>query len=125
MIHLYGDTQHIGKGPPIEQVMDISLLEVALLSCFVGHFLSHSLEFDQAHLYKDVTDDTQEMHMQDFMHQWIEQDMEKYTLRGSKTVAHGKQLFLTVNSSLSSADKRMCTWLYWQGKLFAILRMVD
>lgn len=58
MIDLYGDIQHIGKSPPIKQIMDISLLEKALLCCLVDHFLSHSLEFDQAHLYKDVTDDT-------------------------------------------------------------------
>lgn len=36
--------------------MDIfSLPEMALLSCVVDHFLGHGLEFDQAHLYKDVT----------------------------------------------------------------------
>lgn len=36
--------------------MDIfSLPEMALLSCVVDYFLGHSLEFDQAHLYKDVT----------------------------------------------------------------------
>lgn len=36
--------------------MDIfSLPEMALLSCVVDYFLGHSLEFDQVHLYKDVT----------------------------------------------------------------------
>lgn len=36
--------------------MDIfSLPEMALLSCVVDYFLGHGLEFDQAHLYKDVT----------------------------------------------------------------------
>lgn len=44
------------QGPSIKQFMDIfSLPEMALLSCVVDHFLSHGLEFDQAHLYKDVT----------------------------------------------------------------------
>lgn len=44
------------QGPSIKQFMDIfSLPEMALLSCVVDHFLGHSLEFDQAHLYKDVT----------------------------------------------------------------------
>lgn len=36
--------------------MDIfSLPEMALLSCVVDYFLGHGLEFDQVHLYKDVT----------------------------------------------------------------------
>lgn len=44
------------QGPSIKQFMDIfSLPEMALLSCVVDHFLGHGLEFDQAHLYKDVT----------------------------------------------------------------------
>lgn len=44
------------QGPSIKQFMDIfSLPEMALLSCVVDYFLGHSLEFDQAHLYKDVT----------------------------------------------------------------------
>lgn len=44
------------QGPSIKQFMDIfSLPEMALLSCVVDYFLGHSLEFDQVHLYKDVT----------------------------------------------------------------------
>lgn len=44
------------QGPSIKQFMDIfSLPEMALLSCVVDHFLGHGLEFDQEHLYKDVT----------------------------------------------------------------------
>lgn len=44
------------QGPSIKQFMDIfSLPEMALLSCVVDHFLGHGLEFDQTHLYKDVT----------------------------------------------------------------------
>uniref|UniRef100_A0A2K6DG47 5'-nucleotidase domain containing 2 n=1 Tax=Macaca nemestrina TaxID=9545 RepID=A0A2K6DG47_MACNE len=116
VIELYGGTQHIplyqmsgfyGKGPSIKQFMDIfSLLEMALLSCVVDYFLGHSLEFDQAHLYKDVTDAILEVHVKVLMYQWIEQqDMEKYIPRGDETfavlsclVAHGKQLFLITNS---------------------------
>ncbi|EPQ11922.1 Dysbindin [Myotis brandtii] len=66
VIDLYGGTQHIppyqmsdfyGKGLSIKQFIDIfSLPQMPLLSCVVGHFLGHGLEFDQAHLYKDVTD---------------------------------------------------------------------
>lgn len=44
------------QGPSIKQFMDIfSLPEMALLSCVVDYFLGHGLEFDQVHLYKDVT----------------------------------------------------------------------
>ena len=49
------DARLYGKGPSIEQFMDISLPEMPLLSCMVNYFLSHGLEFDQVHLYKDVT----------------------------------------------------------------------
>lgn len=87
--------------------MDIfSLPEMALLSCVVDHFLRHGLEFDQAHLYKDVTvrtvsgvvageggrvpsplivppqppspqDAIRDVHVKGLMYQWIEQDMGK------------------------------------------------
>ncbi|XP_073086806.1 5'-nucleotidase domain-containing protein 2 isoform X3 [Manis javanica] len=124
VIDLYGGTQHIplyqmsgfyGKGPSIKQFMDIfSLPEMALLSCVVDHFLGHGLEFDQAHLYKDVTDAIRDVHVKGLMYQWIERDMEKYILRGEETfavlnrlVAHGKQLFLITNSPFSFVDKGM------------------
>ncbi|KAK2489039.1 hypothetical protein MC885_021313 [Smutsia gigantea] len=124
VIDLYGGTQHIplyqmsgfyGKGPSIKQFMDIfSLPEMALLSCVVDHFLGHGLEFDQAHLYKDVTDAIRDVHVKGLMYQWIEQDMEKYILKGEETfavlnrlVAHGKQLFLVTNSPFSFVDKGM------------------
>ncbi|KAM9074424.1 5'-nucleotidase domain-containing protein 2 isoform 1-T1 [Megaptera novaeangliae] len=124
VIDLYGGTQHIplyqmsgfyGKGPSIKQFMDIfSLPEMALLSCVVDHFLGHGLEFDQAHLYKDVTDAIRDVHVKGLMYQWIERDMEKYILRGDETfavlsrlVAHGKQLFLITNSPFSFVDKGM------------------
>uniref|UniRef100_A0A8D1YDB7 5'-nucleotidase domain containing 2 n=1 Tax=Sus scrofa TaxID=9823 RepID=A0A8D1YDB7_PIG len=103
------------QGPSIKQFMDIfSLPEMALLSCVVDHFLGHGLEFDQAHLYKDVTDAIRDVHVKGLMYQWIEQDMEKYILRGEETfavlnrlVAHGKQLFLITNSPFSFVDKGM------------------
>ena len=124
VIELYGGTQHIplyqmsgfyGKGPSIKQFMDIfSLPEMALLSCVVDHFLGHGLEFDQVHLYKDVTDAIWDVHVKGLMYQWIARDMEKYILRGDETftvlsrlVAHGKQLFLITNSPFSFVDKGM------------------
>jgi hypothetical protein len=52
--------------------------------------------------------------MKGLMKQWIEQDMEKYNLRGdeifialSLLVAHGKQLLLITNSPFSFVDKGM------------------
>uniref|UniRef100_A0A2K5YCP6 5'-nucleotidase domain containing 2 n=1 Tax=Mandrillus leucophaeus TaxID=9568 RepID=A0A2K5YCP6_MANLE len=78
VIELYGGTQHIplyqmsgfyGKGPSIKQFMDIfSLPEMALLSCVVDYFLGHSLEFDQAHLYKDVMDAIPDVHVKGMRH---------------------------------------------------------
>lgn len=42
--------------------MDISWRpEVAPLSCTLGHYLGHGLEFNQGHHYKDVTDDIQDV----------------------------------------------------------------
>uniref|UniRef100_A0A8C6RE50 5'-nucleotidase domain containing 2 n=1 Tax=Nannospalax galili TaxID=1026970 RepID=A0A8C6RE50_NANGA len=119
VIDLYGGTQHIplyqmsgfyGKGPSIKQFMDIfSLPEMALLSCVVDYFL----EFDQAHFYKDVRDAIRNVHV-GLVYQWIEQDMEKYVLKGDETfavlsrlVARGKQLFLITNSPFSFVDKGM------------------
>ena len=52
------------QGPSIKQFMDIfSLPEMALLSCVVDHFRGHGLGFDQAHLYKDVTDAIRDVHV--------------------------------------------------------------
>ncbi|XP_020827132.1 5'-nucleotidase domain-containing protein 2 [Phascolarctos cinereus] len=124
VIDLYGGTQHIplyqmsdfyGKGPSIKQFMDIfSLPEMALLSSVVDHFLAQSLEFDQTHLYKDVSDAIRDVHVKGLMYQWIEKDMEKYILRGDEThavltrlVNHGKKLFLITNSPFSFVNKGM------------------
>ncbi|XP_007500560.1 5'-nucleotidase domain-containing protein 2 [Monodelphis domestica] len=124
VIDLYGGTQHIplyqmsdfyGKGPSLKQFMDIfSLPEMALLSSVVEHFLAHKLEFDQTHLYKDVSDAIRDVHIKGLMYRWIEEDMEKYILRGDEThavltrlVSHGKKLFLITNSPFSFVDKGM------------------
>lgn len=61
-----------------------------------------------------MTDAIRDVHVKGLMYQWIEQDMEKYILRGDETfavlsrlVAHGKQLFLITNSPFSFVDKGM------------------
>lgn len=49
--------------------MDISLPEMALVSCVVDHFLGHSLKFDQVCLYKNVAHAVQGVHAKNFMYQ--------------------------------------------------------
>lgn len=58
--------------------MGILLLEAALLSCVVDHFLS---------VYKAMTGAIPDMHVKGIMCQRIEQAMEKYILRQSETFA--------------------------------------
>ncbi|KAL8212369.1 UNVERIFIED_CONTAM: 5'-nucleotidase domain-containing protein 2 [Gekko kuhli] len=65
VIEMYGGTQHIplyqmsdfyGKGPSIKQFMDIfSLPEMTLLSSVTDYFMAHNIEYDQVHLYKDIS----------------------------------------------------------------------
>ncbi|MBN3275595.1 NT5D2 protein, partial [Polyodon spathula] len=124
VIEMYGGTQHIplyqmsdfyGKGPSIKQFMDIfSLPEITLLASVNDYFITHNIEFDQGHLYKDVTDAIQDVHVKGLMYEWIEKDMEKYILHGDKTYAvlnrlvnNGKKLFLITNSPFSFVDKGM------------------
>ncbi|XP_025062544.1 5'-nucleotidase domain-containing protein 2 [Alligator sinensis] len=124
VIELYGGTQHIplyqmsdfyGKGPSLKQFMDIfSLPEMTLLSSVIDYFLAHGIEFDQIHLYKDISDAIKDVHVKGMMYQWIEKDMEKYILHGDETYAvlnrlvnHNKKLFLITNSPFSFVDKGM------------------
>ncbi|XP_038627648.1 5'-nucleotidase domain-containing protein 2 [Tachyglossus aculeatus] len=124
VIELYGGTQHIplyqlsdfyGKGPAIKQFMDIfSLPEMTLLSSVVDHFITHNIEFDQVHLFKDITDAIKDVHVKGMMYQWIEKDMEKFILHGDETFAvlnrllnHNKKLFLITNSPFSFVNKGM------------------
>ncbi|XP_033875561.3 5'-nucleotidase domain-containing protein 2-like isoform X1 [Acipenser ruthenus] len=124
VIEMYGGTQHIplyqmsdfyGKGPSIKQFMDIfSLPEMTLLASVNDYFITHNIEFDQGHLYKDVTDSIKDVHVKGLMYEWIEKDMEKYILHGDETYAvlnrlvnNGKKLFLITNSPFSFVDKGM------------------
>uniref|UniRef100_A0A2K6QQ70 5'-nucleotidase domain containing 2 n=1 Tax=Rhinopithecus roxellana TaxID=61622 RepID=A0A2K6QQ70_RHIRO len=164
VIELYGGTQHIplyqmsgfyGKGPSIKQFMDIfSLLEMALLSCVVDYFLGHSLEFDQAHLYKDVTDAIRDVHVKALMYQWIEQDMRTAwwpmgnSCSSSPTVLSASSSMWSLSrqtspaSSLTGAkpfrkldEKGSLQWdritrlekgkIYGQGNLFDFLRLTE
>ncbi|XP_061473968.1 5'-nucleotidase domain-containing protein 2 isoform X2 [Rhineura floridana] len=124
LIEMYGGTQHIplyqmsdfyGKGPSIKQFMDIfSLPEMALLSSVTDYFMTHNIEYDQVHLYKDISDAIKDVHVKGMMYKWIEKDMEKYILHGDETYAvlnqlvnHNKKLFLITNSPFSFVDKGM------------------
>ncbi|XP_059572072.1 5'-nucleotidase domain-containing protein 2 isoform X2 [Alligator mississippiensis] len=156
VIELYGGTQHIplyqmsdfyGKGPSLKQFMDIfSLPEMTLLSSVIDYFLAHGIEFDQIHLYKDISDAIKDVHVKGMMYQWIEKDMEKYILHGDETYAvlnrlvnHNKKLFLITNSPFSFVpfrkldDKGSLQWdkisqlekgkIYKEGNLFDFLRL--
>ncbi|XP_064374775.1 5'-nucleotidase domain-containing protein 2 isoform X2 [Dromaius novaehollandiae] len=124
VIELYGGTQHIplyqmsdfyGKGPSLKQFMDIfSLPEMTLLSSVIDYFITHGIEFDQVHLYKDISDAIKDVHVKGVMYKWIEKDMEKYILHGdeiyavlNRLVNHNKKLFLITNSPFSFVDKGM------------------
>ncbi|XP_048347071.1 5'-nucleotidase domain-containing protein 2 isoform X2 [Sphaerodactylus townsendi] len=124
VIEMYGGTQHIplyqmsdfyGKGPSIKQFMDIfSLPEMTLLSSVTDYFMAQNIEYDQVHLYKDISDAIKDVHVKGMMYKWIEKDMEKYILHGDETytvlnrlVSHNKKLFLITNSPFSFVDKGM------------------
>ncbi|CAD7693373.1 unnamed protein product [Nyctereutes procyonoides] len=105
---LYQRSGFYGKGPSIRQFVDISLP-----SCVADHFRGHGLEFDQAHLYRDVPDAIRDVHVRGLVCQWTERDTEKYILGGDQTfaglsrlVARGKQLLLIPSSPSSVVDKR-------------------
>ncbi|XP_066452421.1 5'-nucleotidase domain-containing protein 2 isoform X2 [Eleutherodactylus coqui] len=124
VIESYGGTPHIpliemsdfyGKGPTMKQFMDIfSLPEMTLISCVTDFFISHGIDFDPAHLYKDTTDAIRDVHVKGMMYDWIEKDMEHYILHGedifavlNRLVKHNKKLFLITNSPFSFVDKGM------------------
>ncbi|KAM4697199.1 5'-nucleotidase domain-containing protein 2-like [Rhinophrynus dorsalis] len=124
VMDLYQGTHHIplhqvsgfyGKGPAVKQFMDIfSLPEMNLLAVANDFFITHDIDYDPIHLYKDVTDAIRDVHIKGFMYKWIMQDLEKYILRGDETYAvlhrlasQGKKLFLITNSPFSFVDKGM------------------
>ena len=115
---LYGGTQHIplyqmsdfyGKGPSPKQLTDIfSLPEMTLLSPVIDYFITHGIEFDQVHLYKDISDAIRDVYVKGVMYKWIEKDLEQYILHGdeiyavlNRLVNHKKKLFLITNSPFS------------------------
>ncbi|MBN3308764.1 NT5D2 protein, partial [Amia calva] len=144
VIEMYGGTQHIplhqmsdfyGKGPIVKQFMDIfSLPEMTLLSCVNDYFITHNIEFDPVHLFKDVTDSIKDVHVKGMMYQWIEKDMEKYILNGDETYAilnrlanSGKKLFLITNSPFSFVDKGMKHMVgkHWRELFDAVIVQAD
>ncbi|XP_036389009.1 5'-nucleotidase domain-containing protein 2 isoform X2 [Megalops cyprinoides] len=124
VLQLYGGTHHVplhqvsgfyGKGPKMKQFMDVfSIPEMTLLAVANDFFISHDIEYDPVHLYKDVSDAVGMVHIKGYMYKWIMQDVEKFILRGDETYAvlhrlasNGKKLFLITNSPFSFVDKGM------------------
>ncbi|XP_025927294.1 5'-nucleotidase domain-containing protein 2 isoform X1 [Apteryx rowi] len=111
----YWHRKHLQHGPSLKQFMDIfSLPEMALLSSVIDYFITHGIEFDQVHLYKDISDAIKDVHVKGVMYKWIEKDLEKYILHGdeiyavlNRLVNHNKKLFLITNSPFSFVDKGM------------------
>ncbi|KAK2534013.1 hypothetical protein Q9966_007437 [Columba livia] len=76
---LYGGMQHVplyqvsdfyGKSPSLQHFMDIfSFPEMTLLSPVIDSFITHGIEFDQLHLYKDAIGD---VHVKGVMYKWTE-----------------------------------------------------
>uniref|UniRef100_A0A8C9F5Z2 5'-nucleotidase domain containing 2 n=1 Tax=Pavo cristatus TaxID=9049 RepID=A0A8C9F5Z2_PAVCR len=93
-------------GPSLKQFMDIfSLPEMTLLSSVIDYFITHGIEFDQVHLYKDISDAIRDVHVKGVMYKWIEKDMGE--LSRALLVNHKKKLFLITNSPFSFVDKGM------------------
>ncbi|XP_067855202.1 5'-nucleotidase domain-containing protein 2-like [Heptranchias perlo] len=124
VFQMYEGTQHVplhqlsdfyGKGPSMKQFMDIfSLPEMTLLSCVNDYFITHNIEYDPVHLFRDVSDAISTVHIKGMMYDWIEKDMEKHILHGEETYAvlnrlvnNGKKLFLITNSPFNFVDKGM------------------
>ncbi|KAM9830124.1 5'-nucleotidase domain-containing protein 2 [Syngnathus typhle] len=124
VLELYGGTFHVplqldsgfyGKGPKVKQFMDIfSIPEMTLLAVANDFFISNDIDYDPVHLSKDVSEAIGMVHLKGFMYKWIEQDLEKFIMRGEETdavlhrlVSHGKKLFLMTNSPFSFVDKGM------------------
>ncbi|XP_068997333.1 5'-nucleotidase domain-containing protein 2 [Embiotoca jacksoni] len=124
VLKLYGGTYHVplqqdsgfyGKGPKVKQFMDIfSIPEMTLLAAANDFFITHDIEYDPVHLFKDVSEAIGMVHLKGYMYKWVMQDLDKFILRGEEThavlhrlVSHGKKLFLITNSPYSFVDKGM------------------
>ncbi|OPJ75796.1 hypothetical protein AV530_011952 [Patagioenas fasciata monilis] len=102
VIELYSGTQNIplyqvsdfyGKSLSLKQFMDIfSHPEMALLFSVIDYFITHGIDFDQKHLYKDIFDAVRDVHVKGVMCKWIEKDLEQPILQGEEIYAVLNQL---------------------------------
>ncbi|XP_037539653.1 5'-nucleotidase domain-containing protein 3-like, partial [Nematolebias whitei] len=112
MSDFYGKSIH---GHTMKQFMDIfSLPEMTLLSCVNDFFMSHNIDYEPVHLYKDVKEAIRDVHVKGIMYRAVEADMEKYICYGEqsqavlkKLSAHGKKMFLITNSPFDFVDRGM------------------
>lgn len=95
-------------GLSLEQLMDIfSLPEMMLLSSVIDHVLTRSTEFNQVHLYKDVS--AAHSHMKGVIHKWTGKYLERYILHRDEICAvlnqlvnHKKKIFpITVGRKMA------------------------
>ncbi|KAM5171430.1 5'-nucleotidase domain-containing protein 3 [Mantella aurantiaca] len=112
MSDFYGKSS---EGNTLKQFMDIfSLPEMTLLSCVNEYFIKNNIDYEPAHLYKDVKDAIRDVHVKGLMYRAVEADIERYIRYGEKTRAvlaklanNGKKMFLITNSPSSFVDKGM------------------
>lgn len=64
--------------------MDTSTLEKVglpwrkLQPVVIHHFITHGIEFDQVHRYKDIFDVNGDINVKEVIYKWIEKDLEQY-----------------------------------------------
>ncbi|OPJ68483.1 hypothetical protein AV530_006114 [Patagioenas fasciata monilis] len=96
VIELYSGVQHIplcqmsgfyGKVPHYKQFMDIfSLPEMTLLSSVIDYFITHGIEFNQVHLYKDISDAIRDVYVKGVMHKGLKKIWNRIFCTGMKSM---------------------------------------
>uniref|UniRef100_A0A3Q3WU46 Uncharacterized protein n=1 Tax=Mola mola TaxID=94237 RepID=A0A3Q3WU46_MOLML len=112
MSDFYGKSS---QGHTMKQFMDIfSLPEMTLLSCVNDFFMTHNIDYEPVHLYKDVKEAIRDVHIKGAMYRTVEADIEKYICYGEQSHAVlkklselGKKMFLITNSPFDFVDKGM------------------
>lgn len=73
---------HVGTDNHL-QPMDVPMLEQVempwrkLQPVVIDHFITHGIEFDHVHLYKDISDAKGDIHVKEVIYKWIEKDLER------------------------------------------------
>lgn len=88
---------------------------------------THSTEFDEMHLHKDVSDAIPDVHVKGVMYKWIEKDTEQYIVHGDEICAvnHKKKLFL-ITFSLFPAYRWGCAHSsFWAHGKLSLMSLMD